>query len=344
MSKGRFDPERMADTKRDAPVIPQILNTDAGKLAKGFTEIKVVGLGGAGTNTIDRMIETGVQGIDFIAVNSDVQSLDQSLARKRLQIGEKLTRGLGTGGDPRLGERAAETAQDALHEALHGADMVFITAGLGGGTGTGAAPAVANVARQVGALTVGVVTTPFSFEGVRRRAIAQEGLARLGPLLDSMIVISNDRLLQLAPAEKLHIQDTFKLADETLHHGIQGVADLVITPGLINLDFADVQTIMHRSGPAMMAMGSASGENRALRAVQAAISSPLLEASIDGAHGVLLNITGGPDMTLYEVNEAASAIAAAVAPDANIIFGAALNPRIGAEIRVTVIATGFGKS
>lgn len=343
MSKGGFDPDRVADVKRESPIIPQILSNETARLAKGFTEIKVVGLGGAGNNTIDRMIETGVQGIDFIALNSDIQALDRTLARKRLQIGEKLTRGLGTGGDPRVGERAVETARDALHEVLHGADMVFITAGLGGGTGTGAAPAVAEAARHIGALTVGVVTLPFSFEGSRRRAIAQEGLTRLRPLLDAIIVISNDRLLQLAPIEKLHIQDSFKLADETLRQGIQGVADLVITPGLINLDFADVESVMHRAGPAMMAIGSAAGENRALRAVEAAVASPLLESSIDGAHGVLLNITGGPDMTLFEVNEAASAIAALVALDCNIIFGAAINPRLGDEIRITVIATGFGK-
>jgi cell division protein FtsZ len=343
VSKGGFDPRRFEETKRERPVIPQILAPDTPTLAKGFTEIKVVGLGGAGNNTIDRMIDTGVQGIDFIAVNSDFQALDRSLARKRVQIGEKLTRGLGTGGDPRLGERAAETSRDDLYELLHGADMVFITAGLGGGTGTGAAPIVAEMARNTGALTVAVVTLPFGFEGMRRRTIAHQGLARLRPLVDSVIVISNDRLLQTAPARKLHIRDTFGLADETLHHGIQGVADLILTPGLINLDFADVHSVMHRAGPAMMAMGAAAGEGRALRAVQSAISSPLLESAIDGARGVLLNITGGPDLTLYEVNEAAGAIASLVAPDCNIIFGAAINPRIGDEVRVTIIATGVGK-
>jgi cell division protein FtsZ len=343
VSKGGFDPHRFAEAKRERPVIPQILASDTPGLAKGFTEIKVVGLGGAGNNTVDRMIDTGVQGIDFIAVNSDFQALDRSLARKRMQIGERLTRGLGTGGDPRLGERAAESAVDALYELFEGADMVFIAAGLGGGTGTGAAPVVAEVARNTGALTVAVVTTPFSFEGARRRTIAQEGLSRLRGLVDSIIVISNDRLLQTAPAQKMHIRDTFRLADETLHHGILGVADLILTPGLINLDFADVQSVMHRAGPAVMAMGSAAGEGRALRAVEAAVSSPLLESAIDGARGVLLNITGGADLTLHEVNDAAGAIAAMVAPECNIIFGAAVNARIRDQVRITIIATGVGR-
>lgn len=342
MSKGGFDPKRVEEAKRERPVIPQILASETPRLAKGFTEIKVMGLGGAGNNTIDRMIDTGVQGIDFVAVNSDVQALDRTLARKRVTIGERLTHGLGTGGDPKVGERAAEAAGEALAEALEGADMVFITAGLGGGTGTGAAPVVAELARRAGALTVAVVTLPFSFEGTRRRQIALDGLDRLRPLVDSVIVIANDRILQVA-GDKMQARDAFRLADETLNQGIHGIADLILTPGLINLDFADVNSVMHRAGSAMMAMGAAAGENRAVRAVEAALSSPMLESSIQGARGILLNITGGPDLSLYEVNAAAEAVTRVADPDANIIFGAAVNSRLGDELRVTVIATGFGR-
>lgn len=342
MSNHGFDPNRVEQAKRDRPVIPQMLSAETPALAKGFTEIKVVGLGGAGGNTINRMIETGVHGIDFIAINTDLQALGQSLARKRVQIGDRLTRGLGTGGDARVGERAGEKARDAFEEALAGADMVFITAGLGGGTGTGAIPIVADVAQQLGALTVGVVTTPFSFEGNRRRNLAFEGLGRLRPLVDSIIVVSNDRLLHTSPAR--NIQESFKLADETLNQGIQGIADLILTPGLINLDFADVNAVMQRSGPALMAMGSGRGEGRALAAVEHAVNSPLLENSMNGARGVLLNITGGPDLTLYEVNQAAEAISRTVADDCNIIFGAVIHPRLEDEVRVTIIATGFGRA
>jgi cell division protein FtsZ len=342
VSKGGFDPDRVADAKRETPVIPQILSPETPRLAKGFTEIKVVGLGGAGNNTVDRMIDTGVQGIDFIAVNTDVQALDKSLARKRLQIGERLTRGLGTGGDPKVGERSAETDLDAFGEILQGSDMVFITAGLGGGTGTGAAPALAKVAQDLGALTVGVVTLPFAFEGSRRRSIALEGLDRLRPLLDSLIVISNDRLLNSA-AQKLSIREAFRTADETLNQGIHGIADLILTPGLINLDFADVNTIMQRSGSALMAMGVASGDGRAARAVERAITSPLLDTSISGARGVLMNVTGGPNLTLHEVNEAAHKVSSLVAADCNIIFGAVIHPKLQDEIRITIIATGVGR-
>ena len=341
MSRGGFDPDRMGGTKRERPVIPQILSPDTPQLAKGFTEIKVVGLGGAGNNTVDRMIETGVQGIDFVAVNSDVQALERSQARKRVQIGERLTRGLGTGGDARLGERSAEGAAEVFEELLAGADMVFVTAGLGGGTGTGAAPIVATIARSVGALTVGVVTLPFGFEGRRRQAVAAEGLAKLRESVDSVIVIGNDRLLQAAEGT-MGIRETFRLADETLNQGINGIADLVLTPGLINLDFADVKAIMHRAGRALMAMGRATGEERAARATRQAIASPLLESSIEGARGVLLNISGGPDLALQEVRDVASAVASHAAPDANIIFGAVAHPRLNGEIRVTIIATGFG--
>ncbi|HEX6506910.1 MAG TPA: cell division protein FtsZ [Chloroflexota bacterium] len=342
MSKGGFDPDRVEGAKRDKPVIPSILSADTAALAKGFTEIKVIGLGGAGNNTIDRMIETGVQGIDFIAVNTDIQALERSTARTRVQIGDRLTRGLGAGGDPRVGERAAENATEALADAMAGADMVFLTAGLGGGTGTGAAPIIAEIAQQSGALTVGVITLPFAFEGTKRRSLALAGLDRLRALLDSVIVVSNDRLLQVAP-QTSGIQEAFRMADETLNQGIHGIADLVLTPGLINLDFADVRSVMERAGSAIMAMGSAGGEDRAIKAAQRAVSSPLLDGSIDGARGVLLNITGGPDLTLHEVNGVAELIASNVSPDCNIIFGAVIHPRLGDEVRVTVIATGFGK-
>ena len=253
-----------------------------------------------------------------------------------------LTRGLGTGGDPRLGERAAETAADALAEAMAGADMVFLTAGLGGGTGTGAAPIVAEIAQQSGALTVGIVTLPFSFEGTRRRNLAVAGLDRLRPLLDSVIVVSNDRLLQVAPVTT-GIHESFRMADETLNQGIHGIADLILTPGLINLDFADVRSVMQRAGSAIMAMGTGAGEHRAIQAAERAISSPLLDSSMEGARGVLLNITGGPDLALHEVNAAAELISSQVAPDCNIIFGAVIHPRLGDEVRVTIIATGFGR-
>jgi cell division protein FtsZ len=343
VSKGGFDPDRVQQSPRDQPVISQILSSETPKLAKGFTEIKIVGLGGAGNNTVDRMIEAGIQGIDFVAVNTDLQALTRSLARKRVQVGERLTRGLGTGGDPRIGERAADTARDAVREALAGADMIFITAGLGGGTGTGMAPIVAEIAQSLGALTVGVVTLPFAFEGSRRKSLAHEGLDRLRPQLDSIITVANDRLLQIAPAQRVHIRQAFGLADEVLHHGIQGIADLILTPGLINLDFADVNTVMQNSGPAMMGMGSSAGEDRATKAAEQAITSPLLDMSIQGARGLLLNVTGGPDLTLYEVNKASEMIAAAAAPDANIIFGAVIHPRLKDEVRITVIATGFTK-
>jgi cell division protein FtsZ len=340
VSRQGFDPKRVEGQKRTRPVIPQILGGDTPQLAKGFTEIKVVGIGGGGTNTVDRMIEGGVQGIDFIAINTDAQALERTAARKRIQIGDRSTRGLGTGGDMRLGEKAADAARDSLFEVLNGADMVFITAGLGGGTGSGAAPIVAQVAQHTGALTVGIVTLPFGFEGQRRRRTALEGLDRLQPALDSVIVISNDKLLQVAPTTS-GIAESFRMADETLNQGIHGIADLILTPGLINLDFADVNTVMQHSGPALMAMGTAGGENRAVRATERAMTSPLLDWSINGARGVLLNITGGPDLTLYEVNEAANMISNAVASDANIIFGAVIHPRLADEVRVTIIATGF---
>lgn len=340
MSKSGFDPERLGDTGRDRPVIPQILSAHTAHRAKGFTEIKVVGVGGAGINTLNRMISGGVQGIDFIAVNTDVQSLSQSLASTRLQVGERVTRGLGAGGDARVGERGAEAARDALADVLAGADMVFVTGGLGGGTGTGVAPVVAGIARQAGALTVGVITLPFGFEGNRRRQAALAGLERLRPLVDSLIVVANDRLMHAA-GRSIGIRDAFTLADETLRQGIHGIADLILTPGLINLDFADVKSIMQHAGPALMAMGQASGEGRAARAVQAALSSPLLDAPIARARGVLLNITGGPDLALHEVSEIAERVSEVTDLECNLIFGAVVHPLIEDEIRVTLIATGF---
>lgn len=341
MSKGGFDPERMGRAERERPVIPQILSPETQNLAKGFTEIKVVGLGGAGSNTIDRMIESGVQGIDFIAVNSDSQALERSLARKRVSIGGRLTRGLGAGGDPRLGERATEAAREAIGEALAGADMVFVTAGLGGGTGSGAAPIVAEMAEAAGALTVGVVTLPFSFEGARRRETAMVSLSRLRPHVDSIIVISNDRLLHTSPAST-SMSQAFRLADETLNQGIQGIADLILTPGLINLDYADVRSVMYRAGTTLMAMGKATGVDRAEHAAMQAITNPLADTPIRGARALLLNITGGPDLTLHEVNAAAEMVAAEVGPECDMIFGAVVHPRLKDELRVTLIATGMG--
>lgn len=341
MSKG-FDPDRFTASKRDQPVIPQILSADTERLAKGFTEIKVAGLGGAGGNTLDRMIATHIHGIDFVAINTDVQALEQCQARKRVPIGGRLTGGLGVGGDVKLGGRAAEASRVELTEALAGADMIFVTGGLGGGTGTGAAPVVAAVAKETGALTVGVVTLPFSFEGARRREAALWGVEQLRPLLDAMIVISNDRLLQLAPPNT-GIKQSFQLADDTLNHGIHGIADLILTPGLINLDYADVRSVMYRAGPAMMGTGLASGEDRARAAAEAAISSPLLDTRIDGAHSVLINITGGTDLSLFEVNEAAMLIGEHLGQDCNIIFGAVVHPHLEGQVRITVIATGFSK-
>lgn len=340
MSDAGFDPTRLDGSKRPSPVVAQILAPDVGVRARGFTEIKVVGLGGAGLNTIDRMIDTGVSGIDFIAMNTDVQALERCQARTRVQLGERLTRGRGAGGDPRIGYRAAELAREAMVEALAGADMVFITAGLGGGTGTGAAIIAAEVARAAGALTVGVVTLPFVFEGQRRRTAAQDGLLELQKRVDSLIVVANDRLLRVA-SPGTGIGDSFALADETLRQGIHGIADLVLTPGLINLDFADVKSIMQKAGPALMAMGTGRGENRAYVAVEGALTSPLLDTPVSGARGILLNVTGGPDLALHEVNTIAARIGEVADPECNLIFGAVIHPRLGDEVRVTVIAAGF---
>lgn len=309
--------------------------------ADGMPEatIKVVGVGGGGMNAVNRMIKAQVQGVDFISVNTDTQALQQAQAPLRIQIGEKLTRGLGAGGNPSTGQKAAEESSEELYEAMQGADMVFITAGMGGGTGTGAAPIIAQISQDIGALTVGVVTKPFSFEGSRRRTAAEEGVASLRDRVDALITIPNDRLLSIAD-QKMSMTDAFALADEVLHQGIQGISDTITKPGMINLDFADVKAIMSHAGSALMAIGRAAGENRAAEAAQAAISSPLLEVSISGAKGVLFNIAGS-DYTLHEVNQAARVIAEAADQDANIIFGAVIDERLQDEIQITVIATGF---
>ncbi|MBX5467637.1 MAG: cell division protein FtsZ [Firmicutes bacterium] len=308
--------------------------------AENFAVIKVVGVGGGGTNAVNRMIQAGLKGVEFIAVNTDAQALSLSMAPTRLQVGQKLTKGLGAGANPEIGQKAAEESRDLVAEALKGADMVFITAGMGGGTGTGAAPVVAEVAKEVGALAVGVVTKPFTFEGRRRQAVAEKGTANLKAKVDTLITIPNDRLLQVVE-KKTSIMEAFRIADDVLRQGVQGISDLIAVPGLINLDFADVKTIMSEMGSALMGVGVGQGENRAQVAAKAAISSPLLETSIDGARGVLLNITGGPDLSLFEVNEAAEIVIQAADPEANIIFGAVIDEAIRDEVRVTVIATGF---
>jgi cell division protein FtsZ len=302
--------------------------------------IKVVGIGGGGVNAVNRMIEVGLKGVEFIAVNTDAQALLMSDADVKLDVGRELTRGLGAGADPDVGRQAAEDHRDEIEEVLKGADMVFVTAGEGGGTGTGGAPVVANVAKKLGALTIGVTTRPFGFEGRRRATQAEVGIEALREEVDTLIVIPNDRLLQISDKE-VSVLDAFRAADQVLLSGVQGITDLITTPGLINLDFADVKAIMSGAGSALMGIGRARGDDRAAAAAEAAISSPLLEASIDGAHGVLLNISGGSDLGLFEIHEAADLIAQAAHPDANIIFGAVIDDALGDEVRVTVIAAGF---
>ena len=303
--------------------------------------IKVVGVGGGGTNAVNRMVDAGLKGVEFIAVNTDAQALLMCDADVKIHIGAKITRGLGAGANPEVGRQAADESRDELREALKGADMVFVTAGKGGGTGTGAAPIIAEIARELGALTVGVVTKPFSFEGRKRAAQAEQGIEALSKKVDTLIIIPNDRLLQVVE-RRTSIVDAFKVADDVLRQGVQGITDLITVPGLINLDFADVRTIIRNAGSALMGIGSASGEHRGVEAARAAISSPLLESSIDGATGILLNITGGRDLGLFEVNEAAEVISGAADPDANVIFGAVIDESMGDQMRVTVIATGFG--
>jgi cell division protein FtsZ len=302
--------------------------------------IKVVGIGGGGVNAVNRMIEEGLKGVEFIAINTDAQALLMSDADVKLDVGRELTRGLGAGANPDIGSKAAEDHREEIEEVLKGADMVFVTAGEGGGTGTGGAPVVANVARSLGALTIGVVTRPFGFEGKRRAAQADLGIERLRDEVDTLIVIPNDRLLSISDRH-VSVLDAFKAADQVLLSGVQGITDLITTPGLINLDFADVKSVMSGAGSALMGIGSARGDDRAVAAAEMAISSPLLEASIDGAHGVLLSIQGGSDLGLFEINEAAQLVANSAAPEANIIFGAVIDDALGDEVRVTVIAAGF---
>ncbi len=302
--------------------------------------IKVVGTGGGGVNAVNRMIEAGLKGVEFIAVNTDAQALLMSDADVKLDIGRELTRGLGAGSDPEVGRKAAEEHRDEIEEVLKGSDMVFVTAGEGGGTGTGGAPIIAEIAKGLGALTIGVVTRPFSFEGRRRSVQAEKGIENLREAVDTLIVIPNDRLLEISDAETSVLQ-AFRLADDVLLQGVSGITDLITTPGLINTDFADVSAVMRDAGSALMGIGKARGDNRALEAARMAVSSPLLEASIDGARGVLLTIAGGSDLGLYEVNEAAEIIAKAADQDANIIFGAVIDDALGDEVKVTVIAAGF---
>lgn len=307
---------------------------------ESFARIKVIGVGGGGSNAVNRMIEEGLTGIEFIAVNTDAQALLLANAPRRVRIGDKLTRGLGAGGNPEKGAKAAEESQEELYEVLRGADMVFITAGMGGGTGTGAAPVVAQIARELGSLTIGVVTRPFTFEGAKRTSTAEAGITKLKEQVDTLIVIPNDRLLQIVD-KRAALNDALRTADDVLRQGIQGISELITVPGLINLDFADVRTIMAEGGAALMAVGRASGEDRARMAAEAAISSNLLDITIDGARGILFNVTGGPNMSLFEVNQAAAIIKETAHPDVNLIFGAVIDPNLGDEMRITVIATGF---
>lgn len=308
--------------------------------AETFARIKVVGVGGGGCNAVNRMINEGIQGIEFIAVNTDAQALTQSLAQKRVRIGDKSTRGLGAGGQPEIGQKAAEESSEELYEVLKGSDMVFITAGMGGGTGTGAAPVITRIANEMHALSIGVVTKPFTFEGAHRMRSAEGGIQQLKQHADTLIVIPNDRLLQIVD-KKSSLQNAFGVADDVLRQGIQGISELITVPGLINLDFADVRTIMSEGGAALMAVGRASGEDRARKAAEMAISSELLDITIDGARGILFNVSGGSDLSLLEVNEAAAIIKETAHPDVNLIFGAVVDPELGDEFRITVIATGF---
>ena len=308
-----------------------------------FANIKVIGVGGGGNNAVNRMVESDLKGVQFLSVNTESQVLELSRADVAIQIGEKVTKGLGAGANPQIGEEAAQESREDIMKALEGADMVFVTAGMGGGTGTGAAPIVAECAKEVGALTVGVVTKPFSFEGKRRRAQAEKGIEFLTQKVDTIIVIPNDKLLQVVD-KKCSLSDAFRTADEVLRQGIKGISDLIQVPGLINLDFADVKTIMTEQGEALMGIGVGEGENRAADAAKMAINSPLLETSIDGAKGILLNITGSSNLSLFEINEAAEIISDAADPDANIIFGSVIDENLGDKVQITVVATGFNSS
>lgn len=310
---------------------------------ESFANIKVVGVGGGGCNAVDRMIDEGLSGVEFIAVNTDAQALMLSKAPTRVRIGDKLTRGLGSGGNPETGKKAAEESAEEMYDVMRGADMVFITGGMGGGTGTGACPIVAQISREVGALTIGVVTRPFTFEGSRRIEAAEGGISQLKEQADTLIVIPNDRLLQIVD-KRANLHEAFNIADDVLRQGVQGISELITVPGLINLDFADVRTIMSEGGAALMAVGNAKGEERAREAAEKAISSDLLDITIDGARGILFNVTGGPDLTLFEVNQAAAIIKETAHPDVNLIFGAVIDPSLGDELRITVIATGFERT
>jgi cell division protein FtsZ len=304
--------------------------------------IKAIGIGGGGCNAITRMVREEIKGVDFMAMNTDGQALALAEAPTRIQLGEKLTRGLGAGGDHKLGTKAAEESRGTIEDLVEGADMVFIAAGMGGGTGTGGIPVVAEVAKQSGALTIAVVTKPFTFEGTHRAEVAEEGLVTLSEKVDTLIIIPNDRLLQLCDA-KTSVDNAFRLADDALLLGVQAISEVVTVPGLINLDFADIKSVMKDAGPAWMSVGKASGQSRAAEAAKAALASPLLDVSVDGSTGVLFNITGGPSLTLFECNEAAQIISQAVDPNANIVFGVVFDPKMDSEVRITVIATGFAK-
>jgi cell division protein FtsZ len=307
---------------------------------ESFARIKVIGVGGGGCNAVDRMIDEGLQGVEFVAINTDAQALLLSKAQTRVRVGEKLTRGLGSGGDPEIGRKATEESAEDLYAVIKGSDMVFITGGMGGGTGTGGSAVVAQIAREIGALTIGVVTRPFTFEGARRNKAAETGITKLKEQADTLIVIPNDRLLQIVD-KRANLQQAFRLADDVLRQGVQGISELITVPGLINLDFADVRTIMSEGGAALMAVGNAKGEDAAQVAAEQAISSQLLDITIDGAHGVLFNVTGGSGLTLYEVNQAAAIIKETAHPDVNLIFGAVIDPELEDTVRITVIATGF---
>jgi len=312
------------------------------QFVENFASIKVIGIGGGGQNAVNRMIDEGIQGVEFISVNTDSQALMLSAAPVRLRIGDKLTKGLGSGGNPEIGQRAAEESREEIAEIVKGSDMVFVTAGMGGGTGSGAAPVIAGIAREQGALTIGVVTRPFSFEGSHRRRTAESSLQELGQKVDTLIVIPNDRLLQVVD-KKIGINQAFRAADDVLRQGIQGISELITIPGLINLDFADVRSVMLDGGAALMSVGRGAGENRAKDAANQAIHSALLDVSIDGARAILFNIKGGEDLSLYEVNEAAEIVRGNAHPEANIIFGAVIDPSMKEEVQLTVIATGFDK-
>jgi len=309
----------------------------------GAARIVVVGVGGGGTNAVNRMIQSGVQGVEFVSINTDAQALARSDARHRIRIGEKLTRGLGAGSNPQLGQRAAEESQELLYDAIRGADMVFIAAGMGGGTGTGASPIVAGIARELGALTVGVVTKPFTFEGRKRMQAADEGISQLKQRVNTLITIPNDKMMGIID-KRTPLEQAFGVVDDVLRQGIQGISELITEPGLINVDFADVKTIMSEPGNALMAIGRGSGDTRASDAAQMTIASPLLDVSMEGARGVLFNISGGADLTLSEISEAAEIITKAADPDANIIFGARIDGALGNEITITLIATGFDQA